>query len=111
MPILAQPARLVSWNPAVDIYRTPDGWVLKLELAGVEPDDVTIHFDGSTLAISGVRRDYSAEKDWRQYSMEIVYSRFEKIIKLPCRLEAARISSECRQGMYLIHVSCAKGSL
>src|SRR5919205_684335 len=35
--------REAVWRPRADVYRTPDGWLVKLELAGVRPDeDVTI---------------------------------------------------------------------
>ena len=29
-----------DWRPATDVYRTRDGWMVKFELAGVEPDDI-----------------------------------------------------------------------
>ena len=31
------------WNPATDVYKTRDGWFVKMELAGVEPDELDGH--------------------------------------------------------------------
>ena len=28
------------WQPAVDIYKTPEGWKIKLDLAGVRPREL-----------------------------------------------------------------------
>jgi HSP20 family protein len=93
------------WRPRADIYRTPDGWLVKVELAGVQPDDITIWARGSRLTISGIRRDRIAAEGWRCYAMEIAYSRFERSMDLPFEVEAAPLTAECRDGMLLIHVA------
>ena len=99
-------SREVVWQPRADIYQTRDGWLVKLELAGVRPDqDVTIWARGSRLTISGIRRDRLIEKGWSCYAMEIAYSRFERSIELPCDVEKARLAVECRDGMLLIRIA------
>ncbi len=29
-----------AWQPRVDVHRTQDGWLIKVELAGVRPDEI-----------------------------------------------------------------------
>ena len=94
----------IAWHPRADIYRTRGGWLVKLELAGVRAEDITIGARGSRLTISGTRRDRMVEEGWSCYAMEIAYSRFERSITLPCNLEAARIAIEGAEGMLLVHV-------
>ena len=93
------------WQPQVDIYRAPAGWVVKMDLAGVQPQDVSITIRGSQLRVSGVRHDRIVEEGWSHYTMEIAYDRFERTIELPCDLEHARITVECRDGMLLLRVA------
>lgn len=93
------------WQPQVDIYHAPAGWVIKMDLAGVQPQDVSITRRGSQLHVSGVRYDRIVEEGWSHYTMEIAYNRFERIIELPCDLEHARITVECRDGMLLLRVT------
>jgi HSP20 family protein len=93
------------WQPRADIYHTHDGWLVKLELAGVRPEDITIWAHGSRLTIDGIRRDRLIKEGWSCYAMEISYSRFERCITLPCDLEAARIAVRCHDGMLLVHVT------
>lgn len=95
----------VAWHPRADIYRTQNGWLVKLELAGVRPDDITLWACGSRLTISGIRRDRIIAEGWSCYAMEISYSRFERSMDLPCEVEAAPLAMECREGMLLIHVA------
>jgi len=49
--IECQPA---GWCPPADIYRTTDGWLLKLELAGVRPEDIEVEAAGQRLRVDGM---------------------------------------------------------
>jgi HSP20 family protein len=93
------------WRPAADIYRTSDGWLVKLDLAGVRGRDIAISVCGRHLTVSGCRRDWVQEHGHRHYQMEIAYSRFERTIELPCDLESAHISTEYREGMLLVWIA------
>lgn len=97
-----QPLR---WRPAADIYRRPGGWLVKLELAGVAPDQVEIGVQGRRLRIRGQRRDATAHRDLDCHTLEIAYSAFERVVELPVDLEAAHIVSKVHNGMLLIDIA------
>src|SRR5919199_1333244 len=82
-------AAAAAWQPQVDIYRIPNGWLLKFDLAGVRPEDVNVQLSGSRVRVYGVRRDWVLEEGATYYSMEINYNRFERTVQLPCTLEPA----------------------
>jgi len=103
--ISAEAGAAMAWRPAADIYRTPEGWVVKLELAGVRQEDVNVVTSGSELFVSGVRRDKFVEEGWSHHSMEITYSHFERVIDLPCDLDHASISIESYDGLLLVRVA------
>jgi HSP20 family protein len=92
------------WRPAVDVYRTRQGWRVKVELAGVRPEDIHLTAQGRSLIIQGVRRDCCAEPDCRCYVMEIIYSHFERTVELPCNVETAPIAVDFRQGMLMVRI-------
>jgi HSP20 family protein len=91
------------WHPNTDVYRTPDGWLVKFELAGVRPEDIDLKVLGNRMTLCGVRRD-STPPGSRFYRLEIPYSRFERSLELPCDLKATPITTEYRDGMLLVHV-------
>lgn len=93
-----------SWRPSVDVYRTRDGWLLKFDLAGVDPEDVTVDIDGCRIKVSGVRRDWFVEEIASYHSMEIAYSRFERTVELPCAFENPRVTLESRHGILFVRV-------
>jgi HSP20 family protein len=101
---VAERFREVSWRPATDVYQTRYGWLLKLDLAGVRPDDIHLRVSGRRLIVSGFRRDCFREEECCFYRMEIAYSHFERTIDLPCNLESARITTEYQYGMLLVRI-------
>jgi HSP20 family protein len=91
-----------AWEPATDIYQTEQGWVVKFDLAGVEPTDLTVSIEGCTLVVSGTRRDRTLREGVWHYQMEITYSRFERAIKLPCDLAHAAVTTVYEHGLLSI---------
>lgn len=92
------------WQPRVDVYRTSEGWVLKFDVAGIQPADIEIGIHGSRVEVKGVRRDRTLQEGWHHYSMEIAYTRFERVVELPCELAGMQVKSECRDGMLLVYL-------
>ena len=53
------------WNPAADVYRVADGWVVKVDLAGVCTDELEIELHDSTLIIRGCRTRHALPRRFR----------------------------------------------
>lgn len=98
------PVRHAGWQPSADVYRTHYGWLVKLDVAGIRPEDVHIKVEGRRLWVHGTRRDWCVTEGCQHYSMEISYSQFERSIALPVDLEQARVSTEYRNGMLLVRI-------
>ena len=92
------------WCPAADVYRTADGWIVKVDLAGIEPTDIEITLDGDLLRISGSRRDGICGEGISHYQLEITYSRFEKMIQFPLSIEHALIERNYHHGLLILHL-------
>lgn len=92
------------WQPRADVHRLPDGWLVKLELAGVDPDDVEVATRGNVLRVRGTRRDARVQECLDCHRLEIAYSGFERLIELPGLSESAGIGVTYRDGMLLIRV-------
>ncbi len=92
------------WCPAADVYRTQDGWIVKVDLAGIKPADVEIKIDDDILRISGSRRDGICGEGVSHYQLEITYSRFEKMIQFPRSIEHASIDRDYRDGLLILRL-------
>ena len=92
------------WCPAADVYQTNDGWIVKLDLAGIRPADIEITIDGPILHISGLRRDATCGEGVSHYQLEITYSRFEKQIQFPRSIEHASIDRDYHDGLLILRL-------
>jgi HSP20 family protein len=94
------------WNPAADVYRTRDGWIIKLDLAGVRAEDLEVEVSSFNLRVRGCRRDTFVQEGFSYHQMEITYSRFEKNIKFPCSIQGASLARDYRDGWLIIRLRC-----
>jgi HSP20 family protein len=92
------------WCPAADVYQTYDGWIVKVDLAGVNAEDVEITVAGSTLRIAGCRRDTVYGEGIICQQLEITYSRFEKTLRFPCSIEGAHLARDYTDGLLVLHL-------
>ena len=92
------------WLPAADVYQVEDGWVVKVELAGVAAEDVEIEVQGNLLYIVGCRKDRSCAAGVNYHQMEITYSRFEKALKFPASIEGVKLDHMFENGLLIIRL-------
>jgi len=92
------------WYPAADVFQTPDGWVVKVELAGVSAEEIVIDIQGNNLYIAGCRKDRSCVSGVSYQQMEITYSNFEKTLRFPSPIEGAKIEHVFEDGLLIIHL-------
>ena len=96
------------WYPAADVYETPSGWLVKVELAGISLEDIDIEVQGDTLYIAGTRRDGSCGENVSFHQLEITYSRFEKTLKFPRSIDGAKLEYDYKDGLLIINLRAAK---
>ena len=92
------------WNPSADVYRSPEGWVVKVDLAGICSDDLEIAIRDGNLSLRGCRRDTFYRDGFSYHQMEITYSRFEKTIRFPSPIEGATVAHDYQDGFLIISV-------
>ncbi len=96
------------WYPAADVYQTNEGWVVKVELAGVSAEDVQIDVQGNVLIIAGSRKDHSCSVGNSYQQMEITYSSFEKTLRFPASIEGVQLDHMFENGLLIIRLRKAK---
>jgi len=96
------------WYPAADVFQTPDGWVVKVELAGVSAEEIEIDIQANTLSIAGCRKDHSCVNGISYQQMEITYSNFEKTLTFPSTIDGAVVEHVFENGLLIIHLRKGK---
>jgi HSP20 family protein len=96
-----------AWVPATDILARGGDLVIRVELAGVDPDDVDLSFSHGVLTVSGTRRSGEDDDDADFLIRERFYGAFRRAITLPEGTDADQITAEFDDG--LVEVTVAGG--
>jgi HSP20 family protein len=75
-------------EPPIEVFEEPDELVVRVELPGVDKNDVDLAVKDRSLTIRGERKQ-SRERSENYYHSEIVYGVFSRVIHLPCEVQTA----------------------
>ena len=93
-----------KWQPNADVYQVGEALVIRMELAGVSPEDITVTAEREFLVVSGSRRDSEADRREAYHQLEIHYGEFERIFQLPRPIHQTDISATYENGFLTIRV-------
>jgi len=88
-----------TWSPQMDIYETPEVFVLIAETPGMNPEEFEVIVDRRHLKISGCRRQPSPPPYLRAHQIEIGYGRFERAFRLPSPIRPEEARASLEQGL------------
>jgi HSP20 family protein len=74
---------MVAWVPKVDIVQRGNELVIRADLPGMTPDDVTVDISDEAITISGQRQEEYTAEDNGVYRYERTYGAFFREIPLP----------------------------
>jgi HSP20 family protein len=93
-----------AWVPATDIFVQGDRLVIRIELAGVEPEDVDLRFANGVLAVAGSRTTEFGGDEPTFYVRERCYGEFRRSITLPEGTRRDQIEARFDDGLVEIVV-------
>ncbi len=89
-----------AWVPVVDIYETPEGFVVKAELPEVSESSLNITVEGNVLRISGERKFHCEGRTY--YQVERAYGTFSRLFHLPSDVDHESIRAVLNDGILKI---------
>jgi HSP20 family protein len=73
----------VTWIPNVDVVQRGNELVVRADLPGMKPEDITVEIGDDAITISGQREQEHAEENGSVYRFERTYGSFLREIALP----------------------------
>jgi HSP20 family protein len=98
-----------AWQPAADILETDDGFLVQVDLPGVEASSIEVMLEGRRVFVRGVRRLADPGRGKRYVHMEISRGAFGKAITLPAPAEGEGASCSFADGVLEIRLPRSRG--
>src|ERR671920_746991 len=97
-----------TFTPEVDVYYCgkPPRAIVKVAIAGIDPDDIALEIRGRELVIAGERRPQEAEGRLYQ-QIEIAHGPFKRVVELSADVEAEQASATYDDGLLRVEVPLA----
>ena len=92
-----------AWVPNADVFARDKDLVIRMELAGVDREEIEITLHDNTLTISGERRN-DLDEDVSFYVHERFYGAFRRSMTLPAGIDESRIDAYSDNGLLEITV-------
>ena len=91
-----------DWTPAADIYETDSGYLIAMDLPGIDREALEIDVDDSRLVVKGTRT--IAES--KQHRAERPRGKFLRTFSVPGSVNQAMIGAEFKDGV--LHIRLPK---
>ena len=91
-----------SFVPAVDVYEDEKNLVLKLEVPGLNEEDLNISLENDTLSVQGERKFEKEEKEENFHRIERRYGSFTRTFRLPKTVDSESVEASYEKGVLKI---------
>ena len=99
---------LIPDTPAIDLIDTRDNVMVKVELPGIQKEDVEISLKDDHLTIRGEKKQEKEEKGKNRYYVERTYGSFARTITLPTKVKADKVKAAYKDGILEIELPKAE---
>src|SRR5262249_41246295 len=92
-----------AWEPPVDVYETPNDFVVAVEVPGVDPSSIDVTAVGCVLTLKGAK-DADSLPDPQVHLRERTFGSFHRQITLPNEVDFDRAEATIDHGVLNIRI-------
>ncbi len=96
---------LGNFIPACDIYEDEHKLLLKLEVPGIQQNDIDVRLENQTLTVKGERKFASDEKEENFHRIERRFGSFVRSFTLPVTVDTNAIAAKYDAGVLTISLA------
>jgi HSP20 family protein len=94
-----------NFIPACDIYEDEHKLVLKLEVPGINQNEIDVRLENQTLTVKGERKFASDEKEENFHRIERRFGSFTRSFTLPVSIDTASVTAKYENGVLAIQLA------
>ncbi len=97
-------ANKFGFTPAVDMYEEKDNIIVETQLAGIDPEKISVSIENDVLCLKGEAEKKSEIDEKNYYRKEIRRGTFYRSIPLPTKVDGDKASAVNEDGVLKISI-------
>ncbi|MEE9271261.1 MAG: Hsp20/alpha crystallin family protein [Candidatus Krumholzibacteria bacterium] len=89
----------LGWAPPTDVYETETEFVVTMDIAGMDRQNIDIFTDGKTITIRGVRSQVAPQGKKQFHKLEIQVGPFQRLITIPVPIDSQSVFTDYSNGL------------
>ncbi|MGC9502619.1 Hsp20/alpha crystallin family protein [Baaleninema sp.] len=89
----------LNFGPPAELHETDEAVILKLEVPGMNPEDLDIDVTRDAVSIRGERKQESETEENGTIRSEFRYGQFSRVISLPTHVDNSQVEAQYRDGL------------
>jgi HSP20 family protein len=94
--------------PAIESHVDKDTLVIKADLPGIDPKEVSISVTGTQLTLAGERKQEEKKEEKDYFYREVAYGKFTRTLTLPEGVDADKVKATYKNGVLEITMPAPK---
>ena len=94
----------IGWRPATDVYETEDEFIVQVDLAGMQRDEIEVLVDDGFLVLRGTRGNIAPSGKKHFHKMEIHVGPFERHVRIPDEVDPTSARAQYRAGFLFVRM-------
>jgi len=101
-PFLTRGENVRQWWPETDVSETTEFLTLRLEVPGLNREDLKISVENNVLSVRGEKKQEMIAEDETFYRTERSYGAFERSFSLPAHINSDAVKAELIDGVLTV---------
>ena len=97
-----------TFLPAVDLSHDDQSYVVKVDLPGLEREDIDLTLQDQTLTLSGERKFENVEENETYSRIERSYGKFTRSFQLPSNVDNSKVTAQFENGVLTVRIPKAE---
>jgi HSP20 family protein len=91
-----------AWHPTSDVFEDDGNVYVKMDLPGLNKDEIDIGFDGHILSITGRRDEGDLKENECYWSRERYYGEFHRYVHIPAEVSSDDLKAKYDDGVLTV---------
>jgi HSP20 family protein len=97
-----------EWMPAIDVMRENGNLVVRADVPGIKPEEITVQVDDDMLTLSGKHEESKSEQKGDFMRRERRYGAFSRSMSLPKGIDPKKVHATTKDGVLEVRIALPK---